>query len=573
MNGTTTSNEIMHACLGLIEFGQCKYDPADPTVYFGIGGAIAALGFVLAVQQLLKPIYLFRLRARYLDVKGLYGLVIAGVLAVVLAAILPNFPMLHDSPLSDPIVWEVIAAILFTVAYAAVILAIVQPMQVRPNKVGRFVRSSAQLLSAATDRDRLDFALDLDRSLPVLVVAAGFGNYRERESAFFDFTYRARLEHASYARSFLLIIADPEFCRTLVTGAPWLVARMLKGIVEDKLSSLCLEQFVRELARQAILCEESIMTREVGYYGFGKAPMLSESLFSQYFIIQNFDPLNSFGFYTRDTLTPGILNRFNSAAKRALTAIIETNSIWESRTAHSIEQFYHTASMHAGLAKEKHTLDQFPLFELHEGVSLAIEMSNNLLSSTKPDHVKTLYINNINEHKYDVLESLVKIVFDFFAHIANDFKGLDSDFWVTVIDAFMKVYPPHGAEPDGMTPFQQRLAVKLVAKLEDNMNGFYPAISRILLACVGPYQQKAMQKNRTAFMILKDAMYLELLKFPTLVENNGNEKAQQYLPDNVTYNSSNNELIHTYLGGQQAVTRLTTLNLDPISLLDAEIRQ
>jgi hypothetical protein len=63
-------------CLGLSILGMCSYNPAQPSpVYFSLGNAIAALGFTLAVQQFLKPIYLFRLRA--------YGLRLRYVLVVI----------------------------------------------------------------------------------------------------------------------------------------------------------------------------------------------------------------------------------------------------------------------------------------------------------------------------------------------------------------------------------------------------------------------------------------------------------------------------------------------------------
>ena len=51
-----------YSCLGISILGACSYDPGKPhIVYFDIGSAIAALGLTLAIQQLLRPIYLFRL--------------------------------------------------------------------------------------------------------------------------------------------------------------------------------------------------------------------------------------------------------------------------------------------------------------------------------------------------------------------------------------------------------------------------------------------------------------------------------------------------------------------------------
>jgi hypothetical protein len=54
----------LHACWGLNALGDCDYDPAAPfSVYFSLGEVVGALGFTLAVQQLLEPIYRFRLGA------------------------------------------------------------------------------------------------------------------------------------------------------------------------------------------------------------------------------------------------------------------------------------------------------------------------------------------------------------------------------------------------------------------------------------------------------------------------------------------------------------------------------
>lgn len=93
------------------------------------------------------------------------------------------------------------------------------------------------------------------------------------------------------------------------------------------------------------------------------------------------------------------------------------------------------------------------------------------------------------------------------------------------------------------------------SKLDENMNGFYPAICRVLLACIGPYGQSGGQPNRTAFNILKDAIYHELQRFPGLAAT-APEKVGDYLPDNVTYDPSTSHLTHTYRGGAQVVTNL-----------------
>ncbi len=285
--------DTTHTCLGITLLGQCA---RVTDVYFDLGESVAALGFILTVQQLLRPIYRFRLRARYLSLPRIYSLVFFGVALVMIAAILPSLPPAPNNPLDYPIIWEIAATVLFAIAYGAVVLAVIKPVSLHPHSTERFVTASAWLLSSADERDQLDYLQDLIRSLPTLIKVASFGENLHEKPAHFDEIFRIELGRASYAWSFLRIIADPIFCATLVKQGPWLVASILKELEEKRLHTRGAEQFVRELARQAILRDDSMMEREVGYHGFGTAPFLSDSLFSQPFILRAYDPLDAFRF-------------------------------------------------------------------------------------------------------------------------------------------------------------------------------------------------------------------------------------------------------------------------------------
>src|SRR5262249_5920277 len=155
-----------------------------------------------------------------------------------------------------------------------------------------------------------------------------------------------------------------------------------------------------------------------------------------------------------------------------------------------------------------------------------------LLSSTSDHEYQLLFVTNPSEYRSDVLESLVEIVFEALLHMARKFDGADDAFWMTAIGVFSDVFPTIGQPPDGMTPFQQRLALKIVDKLEDNMRGYYPALSRVVLSCVGPYRHEVGPTNRTAFNILKDAAYLKFQRFPELAARKP-EKLSDYLPKTV----------------------------------------
>jgi hypothetical protein len=198
-------------------------------------------------------------------------------------------------------------------------------------------------------------------------------------------------------------------------------------------------------------------------------------------------------------------------------------------------------------------------------------MAHKLLASLKARQYQRLYVEDPKAYRSDVLETLVEIVYEALTAVSNRFKGADDAFWTMVIDVSHHAYLPFGSQSDGMTPFQQRLALKLIEKLKDNMSGYYPAICRVLLSWVGPYERKATQPNRTAYNILRDAVYFELQRLPELAAENP-DKVRDFLPDNVTYDIGTTELVYNYKGGEPAITRLSTLNVTAVDLIAKELR-
>ena len=315
-----------------------------------------------------------------------------------------------------------------------------------------------------------------------------------------------------------------------------------------------------------------MMAREVGYHGFGTAPLLSDSLFSEWFIIARYNPLESFFTTSSDTVTPSIVKRFNSAAERCYNTLIETRSTDRSLAAFSIQRFYRTVFMRAWEIQKADESDYHLLLEMQYGVELAIKMADKLLATATSAEYLGLYVDDPKQYRYDVLETLVEIVYEALEAISNRFKGVDDAFWMTAIEAFQKSFPSIGHQPDGMTPFQQRLSLKIIDKLGQNMRGTYPAICRVLLACVGPYEDKAAQSNHTAFNILKNEMYRELKRLPDLASSTA-DKIGDFLPNNVAYDAATTVLTHTYGGGEKAATTLSALNLQTVSLVAGSIRR
>ena len=373
-------------CLGLSILGMCSYNPAQPSpVYFSLGNAIAALGFTLAVQQFLKPIYLFRLRAYGLRLRYVLVVIFIGFFCAVVATVLPNLPISHSSFFEYPIVWELIGGLLISAAYGVIAFISLIPARIYDFNLIPFVRAASLLLSAAEDADRVSFAEDLlsgIRNIERLITYAyawqraenyavaleferlrGIGAPLQIQgrpppvSAFYEFAHRKELERARFAGTFLRIISDPQFCSVLVRKCAWLTAPILEQISEKGIHTNQAEAFVQEIARQAILNDDSLMAKEVSYEGFRAVPVLSNSLFGNWFMLTQYNPLEKMNFGSSKELSDGYVSRLSGASRMMLRTAIRNDDYWPQRYMFSVERAYENLSQYlssgaSGASKE-----------------------------------------------------------------------------------------------------------------------------------------------------------------------------------------------------------------------------
>jgi hypothetical protein len=152
----------LHACFGLELLGMCRYNPEAPSPsYFTIGNAVAALALTLAVQQFLKPIYQFRLRAMGLRFTYAVYAVFIGAIFAIIAAAAPSIVFLRGTMLGYPINWEIASGLIIGAAYAIFAIIALRPASVTRRNINSFTWAGSELLSEATDEDRLVFAKDI----------------------------------------------------------------------------------------------------------------------------------------------------------------------------------------------------------------------------------------------------------------------------------------------------------------------------------------------------------------------------------------------------------------------------
>jgi hypothetical protein len=581
----------LYPCFGLL--GLCAYNPAQPTpTYFTVGNAIAALGFTLAIQQLFKPIYRFRLRACGIPIRYLVWAVFLGALCSVVALLLPNLPFSHSGFLEYPLTWELFGGLLIGMAYAVVAMVSLKPARLYSFNLLPFVRAASAVLSAANDDDRVSLAEDLlhGRNIERLIhdasawraaenysTAVEFDRLREIGaplqisgrppiSAFYLFARRRELEAASAAGTFLRIMSDPEFCSVLVRKCSLDTASTLKMLAEKGLHVDQVEPFVQEIARQGILSGESMLAKEIGYTGFGSVPALSNSLFGTWFVLSQYDPLKHLAFNMPEGFSEGFVARLNSASKMMLETDIKGGDYWPNSYIHRVRMAYESLCRQWGFTRPKSLPVEYAV-TLHMGIQQLYRTFLDGLQNLAWEQKRSLFITDPKAFRRDIVDTIASIVYESLACIANTFNGVDDDAWRHAIGVFLDVYPPYDSEPVGMNPLQQQLAVQLIDKLRHNMDGWYLAISRVLLATIGPYGGHPQITKRTAHVILKDAVYKELQKLPALHAKSP-EKIPDYFPSSVIYDVGTNTITHTYRGGAATSTDLAALDIPDVDLTD-----
>jgi hypothetical protein len=430
---------------------MCSYNPALPTItYFTVGDAVAALAFTLAVQQLFKPIYVFRLRAHGLKIAHLIATIFLGALCSIVAMMVPNLPVPDVGPLRYPIFWELLGGVLITSAYATTATISLRPARVHSFNLISFVRAGAVLLSAANEEDRAVFAEDLlqERNIKQLVKFASALEMAEMRSvhveferlrslgqpqqirgrvpisAFYIFAHRKELELASYAHSFLRILSDPDFCSVLVRKCPWLTATALEGLCDPRLYSESIKPFVQAIASQAVLQEQSMMTKEVSYTGFATVPLLSNNLFGNWHILSRHDPLGGIDFSVPEAPSEAFVRRLNSAGEMMLKTAIDHGDYWPQKYMFSLESAYESLCRHCALARTRSVRPEFAM-HLHMGVNTLTRTLFEGLASLDWDRKKALFVIEPDTFRHDLVSATANILICESGMFISRFRGLE----------------------------------------------------------------------------------------------------------------------------------------------------
>ena len=566
----TEGRNLSNACLGVIAWGQCLYDPGNPAFsYFGLGEAVAALAFTLAVPQFIKPIYRMRLEARRVRILHIYGLAFGGAAFALIGGLLPHLPVPRSAPFAYPVVWEMAGGCLFAIAFGLLAFGSIVPLTARAGRVRSFAQAVARFLTVAQPADHVEFVeQELADNFERLTRFANFIDRFEEPSAFFVFTNRRAIEDGQFAHSLLRIASDARLCRTIVDRTPWLAADILRTIDEKRIRCRAAERMIQEIALQAIVSDESMMDRESGYGGFSNAPVLAESLFGSAFIATTYRPLQWLSIGFGEPTTHRLIRRFNMAAELLLTTSLKGDDFWQPHAHYDIAHVYKRMfeSLRWG-APEAINVDV--LVAMTSGASgRMVQIRTALGGLPAADRVLLYKIDDRQQWGENLVEVYANLANELLETIANGFSGIDDRFWTFAIDFWHKVFPFYENELAGLDPFQQRLALHIRAKVAENMDGWYPALTRVVLAIHGPHGPPPPVRQRSAYVVFGDIFYEQLrLGLPRLAADKP-EKLDDFMPPSVTYDAATNTLTRTFTSGTERQTVLAALEVGLVDPYD-----
>lgn len=317
-----------------------------------------------------------------------------------------------------------------------------------------------------------------------------------------------------------------------------------------------------------------MLGREAGYRGFNAAPVLSNALFGSNLLRRYYQPL-AFYYHGIDATYSDRLARLRHAMEMQLSLALREQDYWND---HSLSRFPDILRSALWKLRKMARNDEKrwgPTFEIERcltGMTDSIRESLRKLRESENEHDREHYDmlflkEGDSEPRASLLNCAADSIVESLFAISNEFSHHDDAFWGFSLDILSHLVPDYGNQPDGVDPFQQRVILKLIVKVRDNMMGNYPAVSRVLLSTLAPLEDIGDVNRQSAYILLKQSLYRELRKLPELLQRD-EKRALDKLPENVRFEPVTGMLFRVYRSGDERGTNLKKLSIPEISLFD-----
>lgn len=260
------------------------------------------------------------------------------------------------------------------------------------------------------------------------------------------------------------------FCSVLVSRTPWDAAAIVNQLSRERIHSRAAENFIQELARQAIIAPNSMLGREAGYRGFNVAPVLSNAIFGSDFLRRYYEPLSFFGHGDFDAAESERLSRLRLAVNLQLSLALEQQDYWSDRSLIHLPDFLRSALWRIRNLERTDEKAWRPAHEITHCLTNVIDSIRNALIALREsdkehdrEHYNMLFLREGEDAwRASLLENAAETIAESLFAISNDFSDHDDVFWHLALDVMRHLVPQYGSPPNGVDPFQQRVILKLI---------------------------------------------------------------------------------------------------------------
>lgn len=362
----------------------------------------------------------------------------------------------------------------------------------------------------------------------------------------------------------MLTLSDPDFCRVVVVRYAWGFLRAMIPVAESRTSTSSIKDFLQSVAWQALVQDEGMLAREDGYEGFGVHREFATEFFGNKAFLK-FNLLAGASLVGIDEPTKKFMSRLNIAAELVVATHIQSRGFWEAGGVRDVCRIYEAVCHRHKYNRAKRIESPFE-FELKWGLEKIFETMTSILEEANNHSYNALFVTAEKHHR-NAVDDVAELFCEALSALSNDFQGLRNGDWFFALEMYNAVFQRFGDVPIGLTPLQQVVILKLIKQLRECLRGYYPTISTVLIALVGPLRSNSPEKAGSAADILKRAVYAELRDFPALYLKD-KSKAFERLPPNVRYRHRGRTLIHSYSSGTEASTHINNRQIRAIDLYD-----
>jgi len=548
----------VNTCLFGMSSQSCIYNPANGSVNFSMGEALAGIGLFFAIIQLAEPSRKIALKLNTRLSLMSIALLIIGLISILLSAIMPQIPS-HYKIISTPLAWEILGYLCFIAAPIIYYRATTKINKLfRPNE--KSAKRFYYVLLDAIANGKPEYA---EAAMNIFMANASEIFQAAKRLAPYDDRFHdsqeipENLSYIKYANDLIaIILSEPRIARMLATQRVDYLFNILELIREQHLTSGAVLTGTEKIFEELFENQNSHLYTQLERGGLTLYAPLYDFLFGDeyLFFVGQLNVLNSWNRYgANDDI------KFSEKYVKVYLEGLETAiRQYGFKNDHTVREINNALKKLREYAESVSRLDD-PYIKGKVSKNSSILMSiEHFFGHTFPalynDALQTGtvvdYELNATIDRHGTDGSLTGVYAISVAKLFEAYGMQDKDddmkriHLMTLTDALLPLFDDGNNE---YTNMRSRFFEKIWEKIKQNVeNGYYPVVLRYYLQIIGfesPAQPEWRKEERNK---LFDYMKKELV--PRLVNGehmaNGDLKEERLLPGTIKFNKKRKRFFH-----------------------------